>query len=231
MRAIIITILAIVLSASIANTTEAQKRTTPTSSKSVKSRNVQVKTKKITKKTGRYIEKYAVMASDTSKRHGTYELVYKEKVIEKGQYKKGERAGEWTFYNIHNEVEFKYDYDQNLPFNILPHKGYVYNEKTFPCMYLGSPLVPYHFITERTYYPVKESENTTDCSVVLALEISATGKVTGYHLERKSREEFNRVVLEAASKIPQEWRFVPARNGGKNVASIYCISLIFEAVE
>lgn len=190
-----------------------------------------IKTVKVNKKNGRYIEQYSVLAADTSIRHGNYKLIYKNNTIEKGDYKKGKKVGEWTYYNLVNEVEFKYDYDQNLPYQIMPHKGHTYNEKTFPSMYLGSPLVPYHFITSHIYYPVKESGNTQDCPVVLALEISATGRVTGYHLEVASREEFNRVVLAAAAQIPKDWRFVPAREKGKNVASTYCITLIFEAVD
>ncbi len=193
--------------------------------------NKKVRTQKVSQKSGLYIEKYSVLSTDTSVKQGTYSLIYKGKVLETGEYQKGKRIGGWKFYNLNDEIEFIYDYDDELPYQIMPHKGYTYTAKTFPSMYLGSPLVPYHFITSRTYYPVKESGNKHDCTVVLALEISATGKMTGYHLEKESKEDFNRVVLNAASQIPQSWRFVPAREGGKNVASNYRIIIVFEAVE
>lgn len=193
--------------------------------------NKKVRTQKLVRHTGMYVEKYSALASDTSVKHGKYSLIYKDKVIETGEYKKGKRIGGWKFYNINDEIEFIYDYDDELPYQIMPHKGHTYTAKTFPSMYLGSPLVPYHFIASHTYYPVKESGNMQDCTVVLALEISATGNITGYHLEKESRADFNRVVLNAAAQIPKHWRFVPAREGGKNVASNYNIILVFEAVE
>ena len=193
--------------------------------------NKKVRTQKISRPNGLYVEKYSVLASDTAVKHGEYSLIYKGKVLEKGVYKKGKRVGGWMFYNLNDELEFIYDYDDELPYQIMPHKGYTYTAKTFPSMYLGSPLVPYHFIASHTYYPVKEQGNMQDCTVVLALEISATGKMTGYHLEKESRADFNRVVLNAAAQIPSTWRFVPAREGGKNVASSYKIILVFEAVE
>ncbi|MCQ2227342.1 MAG: energy transducer TonB [Bacteroidales bacterium] len=190
-----------------------------------------IKTIKRTQKVGLYTEKFSVLASDTSVKHGPYALIYKNKTIEKGEYKKGERIGEWAFYNIHDVIEFKYNYDQRIPYQIMPHRGATYNAKTFPSLYLGSPMVPYHFIVQHAYYPVKESGNKEDCMVVLALEISETGKMTGYHLEVSSHDAFNEVVLNAAAQIPKTWRWVPARKNGRNVASIYRITLIFEAVD
>lgn len=190
-----------------------------------------LKTKNITRERDIYVEKYSALASDTSVRHGNYKLIYKGKVIETGDYKKGERVGQWTFYNLSDEIEFIYDYDTNLPYQIMPHKGSIYTAKQFPSLFLGSPLIPYHFITRNTYYPVKQADNKHDCKVVLALEINANGRMTGYHLETKSREDFNKVVLDAASRIPKHWRWVPAREGGRNVSSIYTITLIFEAVD
>ncbi len=218
-----IKILALILSAIICFAVQ------PTLAQQKQNKNVH--TLKISRPCGLYTEKFSVLASDTAVKHGQYSLIYKGKVIETGEYKKGKRVGGWKFYNINNEIEFIYDYDDELPYQIMPHKGYTYTAKTFPSMYLGSPLVPYHFIATHTYYPVKEQGNTRDCTVVLALEISATGKVTGYHLEKESKAEFNRIVLNAAAKIPSTWRFVPAREGGKNVPGIYRIILIFEAVE
>ncbi len=180
---------------------------------------------------GLYIEKFQVLATDTSVKQGDYSLIYKGDVIEHGKYRKGERVGVWEFYNIHKKIELCYDYDQNLPFNIMPHNGYVYNARNFPSIFLGSPMVPYHFIMKHTYYPIKESENETDCKVVLALEINAQGRMTGFHLEQKSRDTFNNAVISAAEKIPKSWRWVPARKDGRNVESLYKMTLIFEAVD
>lgn len=190
-----------------------------------------VRTKLKTVKNSIYTESYHVLASDTSVRHGKYKMTYKGKVIEEGSYKKGERVGDWVFYNMENQVEFYYDYQRRLPFRIMPKEGTVYSARTFPALYLGSPMVPYHFIALNSYYPMSERDNKEDCLVVLALKINAYGRMTGYYIKEKTKPEFDEIVLKAASKIPKVWKFVPARENGRNVESDYLIKVVFEAVE
>lgn len=189
------------------------------------------RTKMKTNKTSLYTETYYVLASDTSLKHGKYKLTYKGKIIEEGEYKKGERVGDWAFYNMDNRVEFYYDYQARLPFRIAPKDGTVYSARTFPSLYLGSPLVPYHFIATNSYYPLSERDNKEECKVVLALKINAQGRMTGYYIKDKSKPKFNEIVMNAASKIPKTWKFVPARENGRNIASDYLITIVFEAVE
>lgn len=179
-----------------------------------------------------YIEKYKVLASDTTVWEGPYSLIYKGDVIERGQYHKGQRVGVWEFYNIHKEVEFYYDYDKQLPTQIMPHSNNkMYSARSFPPLFLGSPLVPTHFIARHSYFPQREKETYEDCKVVLALEINVNGRMTGYHLAQTSKEGFNDVILKAAAQIPDDWRWVPSRQDGRNVAGEYLITVIFEAVE
>lgn len=182
-------------------------------------------------KSSLYTESYYVLASDTSIKHGKYKLTYKGKTIEEGEYKKGERIGDWAFYNLQNKVEFYYDYNTRLPFRIAQKEGTAYSARNFPALYLGSPMVPYHFIAMNSYYPMSERDNKEDCTVVLALKISAQGRMTGYYIKQESKQEFNDIVLKAAAKIPMSWRFVPARENGRNVASDYLITVVFEAVD
>lgn len=188
--------------------------------------------KQRTARRGMYTEKYHVLASDTTVWEGDYSLIYKGNAIERGQYHKGERVGVWEFYNIHNLVEFYYDYDKQLPMQITPHSNNkMYSARSFPPLFLGSPLVPTHFIGQHSYFPQREKETYTDCKVVLALEINANGRMTGYHLAETSKEGFNEVILNAAAQIPKDWRWVPSRKDGRNVPGEYMITVIFEAVE
>ncbi len=182
-------------------------------------------------KRGLYVEKFQVMAADTSVRHGEYSLIYKGDVIEHGYYERGGRVGAWDFYNLQKMIELRYDYDKHQPVHVIPHGFQVYSEINRPSIFLGSPMVPYHFIMQNTFYPLVESENEKDCKVVLALEINALGQMTGYHLAESSRESFNEAVLCAAAKIPTSWRWVPAKKDGRNVPSEYKMILIFEAVD
>ncbi|MFY0672001.1 MAG: energy transducer TonB [Bacteroidia bacterium] len=64
------------------------------------------KTKKVHKgdRLGIY-EKYYVMASDHSIKHGTYEKYDNRRLIETGEYKEGERIGEWFFYKYDKVIK------------------------------------------------------------------------------------------------------------------------------
>lgn len=188
-------------------------------------------TRVIVRKNGQYTEKYQALSSDTSVRHGSYRLIYKNHDIEKGTYDKGKKVGAWTYYNFSREIEFIYDYATCIPHQIIQHAGAEYGDNTFPPMFLGSPVRLYHFITYYTYYPVKESENKVDCPVILVLEIDEEGKLAGYHIDNETKPEFKRVVLQAAAKIPPEWRWVPGQRNGRKVPGDYCITIVFESVE
>lgn len=179
-----------------------------------------------------YTERFQVLVEDNTVRHGKYALLYKGKAIERGQYTRGERSGKWTFYNMKNYVELVYDYDRQIPLHIQPHEGTTYNAKNFPPVFLGSPLVPYHFVAVHAKYPYEEQNNREDCKVVLALEINSNGRMTGFHLQEESpREEFNEIVRNTAAQMPDSWRWVPSRSGGKNVPANYLITIIFDKVD
>ena len=182
-------------------------------------------------KRGYYTEKYTVLRADTSCRHGKYTLTYKNKPIEKGQYTNGKKTGIWIYYNLNEQVELKYDYDEQRPTFITKHIGKRYTDNTYPCLFLGSPLVPHHFILRNIDFPLEEAENYKENSVVLTLEIDTLGRMTSYQLTQESNKAFNDMVLQAAAKIPGNWEWVPARQNGRKVNSEYNISIIFESVK
>lgn len=178
-----------------------------------------------------YTEKYYVLASDSKTKHGSYALYLKEYAIEQGQYTNGKRTGIWKFYTIENEVELMYDYDNNKPLKILPHIGHKYSEDTYPAIFLGSPLHIRHYICTKTSYPAKERGEFQNCQIDVALHINSKGEFTGYHIKRFSKEDFNNSVINAMKKIPKDWRWLPARQNGKNIDSEYIISIVFEYVK
>lgn len=177
-----------------------------------------------------YREKYQVLASDTSVWDGTYQLIYRGKALERGQYHKGLRSGVWEFFSIGGPREFCYDYDEGLPFQITPHFGTKYDARNFPPLFLGSPVVINQFLAFHTHYKLREGDKYRDCKVQLLLRINANGRMVGYELGDTSIVEFNNAVREAATRIPSDWRWVPSRKNGKNAEGIYKITVIFDAV-
>ena len=44
---------------------------------------------------------YETLRTDTAVRNGYYRMFYKDKILERGQYLKGDRVGLWHFYNLY----------------------------------------------------------------------------------------------------------------------------------
>lgn len=177
-----------------------------------------------------YTEEYHVLASNIQIKHGKYSLIYKGYPIEEGLYSYGKRVGIWQFYTTEKEVELEYDYDNQKPNKILPHIGHKYSEDNYPPIFLGSPLHIRHYICSRTTYPSQERGEFKNCQVDVAMHIDSKGRFTGYHIQRFSKPDFNQSVINAMKKIPENWRWVPAKQNGKNVDSEYVVSIVFEYV-
>lgn len=171
---------------------------------------------------------YTVLASDTSVRDGHYELTYRGQKIEEGQYRLGKKVGEWKYWNLQRMVELKYDYTRGAPTYVMRHMGYKYDQRNYPCIFLGSPLIPFYFITQRVYYPKSEAGRSGG-EVVVGLEVDERGRMVGWKIKRTASEAFAEVVSKAVSKIPQDrWRWIPARANGKRVRGWYDITIVFE---
>lgn len=169
------------------------------------------------------------LAADTSVRDGHYTLSYRGNVIEDGYYSNGRKVGEWQFWNLQKLVELKFDYTQKQPTYILPHYGHDYDQLNYPCIFLGSPLVPFYYITNRVYFPKSEGMKNKSGKVVLSLRINAKGWIVGTSIKSATSEAFASVVRQAANQIPKDkWRWIPARHNGKRVSDNYDITIMFE---
>lgn len=178
---------------------------------------------------GNYTEAFTVLATDTTIRDGKYELYYRKRTIESGNYKEGKKIGTWTYKNYDNNVELMYNYTLGQPVYILPHVGKEYDQNNYPCMFLGSPIIPYFFVMSRIYYPLAEQDRKGGGKVVLALNINSVGRVTGYRIKESTSINFTQIVRRAADQIPKDkWLWVPALRSGKNVADEYVITVVFD---
>lgn len=184
----------------------------------------------VTTERGLFVETaQRVAAGDTTLLDGTYELKYRDKTIERGRYARGRRVGEWEFRNYHDWVELRYDYSRGGPTYILPHKGKTYSQETYPCTFLGSPIVPYLFIVSNVHYPQAEWDNKRGGEATLTLRVDPQGRMDGYEVRKPSSPHFAKAVRRAAEKIPRdEWRWVPARSKGRDVAGEYDIVIYFD---
>lgn len=175
----------------------------------------------------RFTEHYEVMASDTNKLDGDYALYYKTTLVESGIYFKGERKGIWTFYNLGGDFEFEYDFDRDSLLRFTRSEYYKLRND-HPTLFLGSPLIPYVYISSMVGYPDEAFVKGIQGKVVLTLRISDEGKILDRYISQSLNGIMDSAVLKAAWSFPDTWEWLPAKRMGENVESYYNITVFFD---
>lgn len=176
---------------------------------------------------GLFTERFSTLASDTTQRHGAYQLLYKGKVVERGRYAFNKRVGEWVFHNYKDALELIYNYSTGKVSAFDREEEYPAGDH--PCLFLGSPIVPHVFVAKRISYPNQTEVSVADVEVLLLLQIDSKGELSGYRVENRSSDAFSRGVEQIASQMPGYWRWIPATHQGVPHPSEYVIRVIFES--
>jgi len=181
----------------------------------------------ITRENGYFREVYGVDANDTTLRKGRYFHYYKGRIIEKGRYLNNCQIGKWQYFNLNNILEYEYDYDVE---KIVRIAGRARRELAMatPCMFKGSPLIPYLFIVGHLNYPEQAKELDISGEVELGLRISKEGSIVSYYLSKKLHPILDHAVMKVAGKIPSEWEFLAATRMGNPINGEYRIAIQFE---
>jgi hypothetical protein len=175
----------------------------------------------------RFTEHYRVLESDTAIRDGKYELYYKSHLIEKGQYKNGERSGIWFFYNLNNLFEFQYDFTRDSVLKNAASKLYEINNYQ-PPIFLGSPLIPYIHILKAIGYPSEAYNNNIEGRVILSLIISVNGEILDGFISESLNDLMDEVVISTVAGFPDTWKWLPAKKNGVKIESLYNITVYFD---
>ncbi len=166
---------------------------------------------------------YRTLASDTAFKDGLYQFSYKNKILEKGNYKGNNKVGVWSFYNYEGALEYSYNFDSGEVFNFERQPDEVYDS---PCFFLGSPVVIYRFVASNIQQPYTDFPYPKEQTMLLSLLINTEGAISGVNIINSFNADYDKAVLKAASKIPKHWRWIPARYGGKAIESEYIIKII-----
>jgi len=176
---------------------------------------------------GLFKEVYYVSEVDTAMRHGICKLYYKGKVIERGRYANNLRVGRWRYFSLNGIFEYEYNFDAN---ELVAISGKPYQElkKQTPCLYQGSPLIPYLYLVTNLSYPSKAKDKDIQGKVVLALKVNVEGEVYGFYLAEKLHPIIDKAVMDVAKTIPDDWDFLCATRMGQRIPSEYFITIEFE---
>ncbi|TRX62809.1 TonB family protein [Carboxylicivirga sp. M1479] len=180
----------------------------------------------VTKSDGIFEEICWVSKADTSIRDGESTTYYKSKALAKGFYRNNERVGRWRFYNLNSILEYEYDFDTSSLIR-LSGKSDQELEIQSPCLFKGSPIIPYLFLVNRLGYPQQAINKDIEGRVVLALKVNSKGEVYGFYIAKKLHPVIDHAVFNAAKEIPITWEFIASTIQGVPVNSEYQIAIEF----
>lgn len=177
---------------------------------------------------GYFRYEYEVLKSDTSIRNGYYRFFYKNKLLEKGYYQDDLQYGKWQYYNLKGIFDYEFDYQNNKVSALAGNRDP--NIET-PCLFKGSPLVPYLFIVENLGYPKEAFEKNISGKIVLALKINKKGELWAYYLSVKLHPTLDTEVMRVVRQFPAKWQWLPATKFNEPIDSEYLITVEFELDE
>ena len=67
--------------------------------------------------------------------------------------------------------------------------------------------------------------------VILSLRIDARGNIYGFYISQKLHPLLDKAVMNVASQMPKNWKFVPATQNNQPCDSEYQIPIEFEIDE
>ena len=187
-------------------------------------------TQKVIRAYDHFREVYYVLKEDTSVKYGNYRLYYKKKIIENGFYNQNNKSGVWQFFSLNGILEYEYDFDTKKVVKIAGKEEADLKQKT-PCLFLGSPLIPYLFIVKNIHYPDQAQKINLGGTVILALKINKKGKLWSMYLFKKLDPVLDREVMRVAKDFPDYWQWLPATQNGESVDGQYLITIEFEPGE
>jgi hypothetical protein len=110
----------------------------------------------------------------------------------------------------------------------VPHEADNYPPGDHPCLFNGSPFIPYLFIVNNVFFPEEANSQGLAGKAVLTLELDSAGTIINRYISYSDLDVFAQVVLEASKKFPSDWRWLPARKKGVKVADKFEMAIIFE---
>ena len=176
---------------------------------------------------GNFRSEYYVLINDTSLKEGTFKLFYKNKIIENGKYSHNKKTGKWQFFSLNEILEYEYDFETG---KIVKLSGKDREDLQFmtPCLFLGSPLIPYLYIVNNMHYPEEARKKELGGKVLLALKISKNGELWSMYLFQKIDPLLDKEVMRVAGTFPKTWKWLPATRNGNKIDGEYIIAIEFE---
>jgi len=210
-------------------------------------------------------EKYTVLKSDPRIRQGKYTLYdrptgkilttgfytnnkkngiwrdynYKDRVIAEGEYKDGQKVGEWKYYDDLWRLSDKYDFSRNaLTYHRATHadsiriyqvprgKDTLSVRLDRPPIYLGGDALMYRNLQYNLPYPADAQRRKISAKVIISFTVDENGNTRDYQIYQGASYDLNLAAMKAIKLIPNAW--VPGMLHGKNVPVVLHLPVAFK---
>ncbi len=187
------------------------------------------------KKVGLWFEeKYQVLKTQKSIKHGLYEAKNHDRLLASGKYENGQPVGEWKFYNLKGDLVQVYDHTKrSLTFSDTTDAkfdGYSFGQDISP----GDVVVPPVKLGGRSFtiFPLLSGARPAltqlyrsngmgngNYELLHLFDIDAQGNLTGHQIVYTLNGHLQSVKADDKD-LPQDYtHFIPATINGKAVAS------------
>lgn len=179
-------------------------------------------------------KKYQVLKSDKKVKCGEYFLLFGNKnIIQSGFYNQDKKDSIWSYFSIHGDSLYQYDYDQNKLINYnWRNQEKMMNIKIDGEWKSGAvdspPLsLDYEiksFVASSLSYPFQAIEYGLSGRVIISVVIDKSGTPTRFSVHTSSNDLFDKEAMRVAKEI-KEW--YPAIYQGEAVDCEYFIPFTF----
>ncbi len=189
---------------------------------------------KAKKTTNRDYTEYFAVKKKTRQKHGPYLRMNNATpdTLMKGAYENGERAGEWSFYDKHGKLYFKYDYLNKAvtyladtikavdKFFVKTDSALKYTAVDRPPLYLSNEVDIFRTFTSLKL-PITIPDKSIKGKSIATFEIDTKGNVANIKIKQSLHREFDKNIVEIISKLNTGW--LPAIKDGVPVVAGYVL--------
>jgi vesicle coat complex subunit len=159
-----------------------------------------------------------------------------KRVIELGQYKDGNKVGQWKYFEYKDKLSTIYDYDKNLvvlnDYDTIRHKFDKWTDSinlnfSRPPILLGSFVEILSKVQGEIVYPTEASEGRVQGTVWLVATVKKDGTITDFAVYKGLSQDIDKETLKVVNGLKYNSKWLPALKNGLPVDWKLYIGIIF----
>jgi Gram-negative bacterial TonB protein C-terminal len=185
---------------------------------------------------------FAQNAMKNGKKDGVWNYYGNNKVLlARHFYNEGVKTGIWEFYNIQGSLSWTYNFNTSTATYIVGNTAdgfyaymgsdgtYIKKQPDSKTIWLGSESQWNNFLVSNLKFPEESVPARVPGKVEIRVYVDENGNATDYKLGNDVEAGMDKEALRVAKLFQPE--FVPAKNNGQNVKSIYVLKVSYKLAD